>query len=52
MHDQRPPDNRMQRAVNHKVLGRGRSGVALEQVWLARVPSRWHTRQSSYLRSG
>jgi hypothetical protein len=33
------PNNRMQRAVTHKVLGRGRGRAAVEQVIRARVPT-------------
>jgi hypothetical protein len=31
------PDKHMQRAGTHKVLGRGRSGLVLSQILLARV---------------
>jgi hypothetical protein len=34
------PNNPMQRAVNDKLLGRGRVNVVLEQVRLARVLNR------------
>jgi hypothetical protein len=36
-----PPNKSLQGSVNHKVLGRGRSGVVLEQVLRARVLNRW-----------
>ena len=32
-----PPNQSLQGPVNHKVLGRGRSGVLLEEVVRARV---------------
>ncbi len=35
-----PPNKHMQRAGTHKVLGRGRAGVLLGQVPLARVLKR------------
>ena len=35
------PNKHMLRAGTHKVLGRGRSGVVLRQVPLARVLIRW-----------
>jgi hypothetical protein len=35
-----PPNKHMQRAVRHKVLGRGRSDVLLSQVRFARVLTR------------
>jgi hypothetical protein len=34
------PNNLLQRSVNHKVLGRGRSGGVLKQVMRARVLER------------
>jgi hypothetical protein len=34
-----PPNKHMQRAERHKVLGRGRSCLSLEQVMRARVLS-------------
>jgi hypothetical protein len=38
--DHRSPNNRMQRSVTHKVLGRGRRRVVLGQVTSARVLER------------
>ena len=35
------PNKHMLRAGTHKVLGRGRSGLVLSQVPLARVLMRW-----------
>jgi hypothetical protein len=32
-----PPNQALQRSGTHKVLGRGRSGLAVEQVMRARV---------------
>jgi hypothetical protein len=37
----RAPNQALQRAGTHKVLGRGRSGRLLEQVMRARVLMRW-----------